>query len=805
MQKRCPNCFSELGVRAKKCSECSFVLSEVNNNGFLPVGTILNDRYYIGKIFKIEPVSVVYSAYDTKNNVKVLVREFTAESFLNGEFKPTIPCDRLIDRFLSYSKSLASVSLCKLFPRTIELFVSQNNAYAVYSFFEAESLKTLLENGAKISKPSIIKFAKKLCDELVILHNSHMIYGALSPDTIYITDSGEIFIFGVGSPFYEFVTDIDDRAKILSCEFSAPEVFLNNKHRGTYSDVYSLSAIIYYLLLKALPPISFLRKKGETIKVPNKVDASIEKSLSTALLNGLNWQIEARTKTLNVFYSELVSVKNKRRFSPMILFADVLGVFWYCYGKAKAVALKTFDIMKNKFLKFKNKVKQPKNKTIKKRLWIWMTVLVVLLISLLVFILFGNNEKNGILNPNKTNSQTADESWFYGSGNYNTDNSSKKSFLDIFGVESKTSSKQNSKDNDSSANNLSSNIESVSSNNSYQSSSKNESSSAPQNTKPVFSYSYNLKTMPVVNEMDFEFTGKKPLVIEYEAKSSGTYKILGYDDSSAGATLLVNIMDQGQNKLIKNAKISGENGTEVNINAGTFYVEIFVEKAPKDMGVISLSWAYAEGGVSACKLLPNIPSATRVNNGEAVFNFSLSRASLISVSPAEACTYETDCNFYIKNPSGEKVTDSIMIHGTEWISRKVLLPKGNYTLVVTDLKSLAVCDIKIENSYDDVLFSNKTTSELPTVLGYTAVNKGERVVKFNADEIDGLLIRADGEGTYYDCEQTAEIKIIDTNGNTVKTETCEGELDIDTSELVGECLLIITADGSCVVEVLENN
>ena len=133
MQKRCPNCFSELGVRAKKCSECSFVLSEVNNNGFLPVGTILNDRYYIGKIFKIEPVSVVYSAYDTKNNVKVLVREFTAESFLNGEFKPTIPCDRLIDRFLSYSKSLASVSLCKLFPRTIELFVSQNNAYALAS------------------------------------------------------------------------------------------------------------------------------------------------------------------------------------------------------------------------------------------------------------------------------------------------------------------------------------------------------------------------------------------------------------------------------------------------------------------------------------------------------------------------------------------------------------------------------------------------------------------------------------------------------------------------------------------------
>ncbi len=804
MQKRCPNCFNELGTRAKKCPKCSLVLSEANNNGFLPVGTILNDRYYIGKIFKIEPVSVVYLAYDAKNNVKVLIREFTAECFLNGEFKPTIPRERLIDRFLSYSKSIATLNLCKIFPRTIELFVWQNNAYAVYSFFDAESLKFLLENGTKISKPDIIKIAKKLCGELVILHNSHMIYGALSPDTIYITDSGEIFVFGVGSPFYEFVTDIDDRAKVLNPEFCAPEVFLNNKSRGTYSDVYSLSAIIYYLLLKNPLPISFLRCKGETIEVPNKVDSSIEKSLSTALLNGLNWQIEVRTKTLNAFYSELISVKNNRRLSPMILLADALGVFWYCYGKAKVGALKTFDIIKNKFLKFKNKVKQPKNKATKKRLWIWITVLAVLLIALLAFMLFGNSEQKGVLNPNKTNSHTADESWFYGSGNSNTDNSSKKSFLDIFGVESKTSSKQNSKDNYTSVN-MSSDAESVSSNSSNQSSSKNETSSTSQNTKPVFSYSYNLKTMPIVTEMDFEFTGKEPLVIEYEADSSGTYKILGYDDSSDGATLLVNIREKNQNELIKNAEISGENGTEINVNAGAFYVEIFTQKAPKDMKEISLSWAYVESGVSACKLLPDIPSVTNVNNGEAVFNFSLSKPSLINVTPAEACAYETDCNFYIKNSSGEKVTDSIMIHGTEWISRKVLLPKGDYTLIVTELRSMAVCNIKIENYYDNVLFSNEITSELPVLFGYTSVNKGERRIKFNADEIDGLVIKADGEGTYYDSEQTAEIKVVDSNGNTLKTKICEGEIDLDTSELIGECTLIITADGSCVVEVLENN
>lgn len=799
MQKRCPICFNELGTRAKKCSACGQILAEIHNDGFLSVGTLVNERYYIGKIFKKEPVSTVYLAYDIKTDSKVLLREFTGESFLNGEFKQTALRERLVDRFINYSKSLATVSLCKLFPRTVELFLWRDNAYTVYAFFEGETLKNLLDNGIKISKGNIVKIAKTLCDELVILHNAHMIYGAISPDTIYISGDGSIHLFGIGSPFYEFITYIDDRAKILNPKFCAPEVFLNNAKRGAYSDVYSLAAVVYYVLLNKQLPLSFLRSKGETIEVPHRINDNIEKTLSTALLNALNWQVSARTKTLTAFYKELVGVKVSRRLSPMILLADALGVFWYCYDKAKAFALKTFAVIKNKFKGIKTKVKTKDKKNLKKLLWLWIAIPVVLLVILLMLILFGGDNPKGVFKPNQNSSQKGEDGWFYGSGENEIENSSKKSFLDMFGVESKKQSKSSSVTEASSSETESSSSDTESTANT--SSQTTESVASKKEDEVSVDYSFSLKTMPVVSEMPFNSTGKKPIYIEYEALSDGIFKLLAYDDSSDGATLYVDIQDKNKKTLAKGIEISGENGADFEVEKGSIIVKVYTKQAPADMNEISLYWAFADNNNAACKLSLGVPSATRVKSGNANFTFSLDENSLISVTPLEACTYETDCDFYIKDASGEKVTDDIMIHGTEWISRKVFLPKGDYTVVVTGLRKVAACSIKAEKVYKDIILSSETVGELPVVFGYTSKNKGERKVKFNADGMDAIVVKPDGVNTYYDCEQAVEVKLLDGTGTAVITETCEGETNIDVSKLNGEYTLIVTADETCVVEV----
>lgn len=321
MHKRCANCFEILNSRAKKCSACGVLLSSAKNQDDISAGTVLSNRYYVGRVYKQEPASIVYFGFDEQTESKVFIRRLLAEKICFSDVsKSTFSSrDRILERFLNYGKSMATLSICRLMPRTVDVFIENDNAYIIYEFFEAECLQSLLDTNVNISPKSAVKIIGQLCDGLAVLHGAHTIYGAISPDTLYISKSGAVYLFGISSPFYDFVEDVDERAKLISPLFSAPELFLKELKCGTYSDVYSLAAVLYRILCGQEPPIGFLRSLKDDILVPHKANNSATKSVSVAILNALNWHIPARTKSLNLFLRELTAPKVTRRLSFWVI------------------------------------------------------------------------------------------------------------------------------------------------------------------------------------------------------------------------------------------------------------------------------------------------------------------------------------------------------------------------------------------------------------------------------------------------------------------------------------------------------
>lgn len=351
MQKRCANCFEILNSRAKKCSACGVLLSSVKNEEHLRVGTVLANRYYVGRTYKNEPATTVYLSFDEQINSKVFIREFSADKFISQTYteKTIPPRERLLERFSNYCKSMAKLSLCRLMPRTLDVFVENDNAYAVYEFFEGESLQSLLDANVNISTKSAVKITNQLCNGLAVLHGAHTIYGALSPETLYISSSGAVYLFGISSPFYDFIDDVDRLAELLSPSFAAPELFLKGLKCGTYSDVYSVAAVLYRILCGEEPPIGFLRSQGDTVLAPNKINASVDKSVSVAILNALNWHLSVRTQSLNAFMRELMAPRVARRLSFMVMFSCLLAKANALCNKIKAFCLnKTESLRVNK-------------------------------------------------------------------------------------------------------------------------------------------------------------------------------------------------------------------------------------------------------------------------------------------------------------------------------------------------------------------------------------------------------------------------------------------------------------------------
>lgn len=415
MQNRCPNCMEEIKPQ-EKCPHCGYLIASEQQNGALPVGTLLSDRYYIGRVVTADTVSVVYMGYDTGRNARVFVRESvgTAESKEENAGEPAAE-DPLTERFIQYGRSLASVSLCPLIPRTVDIFEEANRGYIVTEYFEGESLRELLKAGIHISAGHALRIAEQLCEGLRFLHKSHMIFGAISPQTLYILKDGGVRLFGLGSPFYENIDDLDERVERINPSYAAPELFEPGAQRGTFSDVYSVAAILYRILTDTIPPVSFLRSEGESLISPRRKNKRITRSVSSALFNALNWPVEQRTKTVDAFLKELSAARVGRRRSVKTVWADCLGLLNRVTDRISVVCAGIAQKLGRK--------KQPDGKqnlhpSRKKWLAVILPIIAVLLVGVTVFVVWSIVSRG----PGGSAVSSSD-GWYYGEGKGNTDSS----------------------------------------------------------------------------------------------------------------------------------------------------------------------------------------------------------------------------------------------------------------------------------------------------------------------------------------------------------------------------------------------
>ena len=434
MEKRCFNCMELLDQEV--CSNCGFK-NENEKDG----ETVLKERYQMGNIFSKSLDSTVYIAYDNALCKKVLVREFTGEGIL--ELAKNHSVEELSGRFLNYAKVTATISLCDILPRTVDTFTENGKAYWVTDYFDGKNLKELLNSGIKISYSNAIKIANQLLKGLKAIHNSGSVFGRISPETVYILKNGEVRLFGMGCGFYGFTDDLDLRVEFINPSYSAPELFEQNANVGVYSDVYSVAAILYRIITGKIPAIGFLRKGGDNLIHPGKVDKSIPKNIENALLNALNWQTEKRTQTPEAFLTELSSKKVKRKLSGGIIWAEILGFFQGIYDKSAS--------KKNKPSKTEEPEEESDEKAKIPLLWLWITIPVVILIGLIVVLIVLFPPTSTSNEETSSASTESEDIWYYGSGN-ETPNNNPSYFYGGNSSKKPVSSEQNRPQNNTSIN-----------------------------------------------------------------------------------------------------------------------------------------------------------------------------------------------------------------------------------------------------------------------------------------------------------------------------------------------------------------
>ena len=314
----CYNCFQEREATEGPCPYCGFDLAE-NEKKFpvaLRAGTVLNDRYIVGRVLGQGGFGITYLALDTQLNAKVAIKEFMPNDIATRiGTTVSVAMDTKseefaygAERFQEEARTLAKFIGNPNIAAVTSYFDENDTSYFVMDYIEGISFKTYIANhGGKISVEETLNVMIPVLRALTAVHAEGFIHRDVTPDNIYITKDGMVKLLDFGSARYS----IGDKSKsldvILKVGYAPKEQYIRRSRQGPFTDVYSCAACFYAAITGFLPPESLERLDHDELVPISQCGIDIPEYLDKAILKGLAVQPEDRFQNAQEFLDAIES------------------------------------------------------------------------------------------------------------------------------------------------------------------------------------------------------------------------------------------------------------------------------------------------------------------------------------------------------------------------------------------------------------------------------------------------------------------------------------------------------------------
>ena len=333
MKYRCYGCMNEYQTDSWICPHCGYEQRTLPENALhMRPGSLLSNRYLIGKVLGFGGFGVTYLAWDHVLQQRVAIKEYLPSEFATraaGKTEVTIFSGNKAQQFadgkrifVEEAKRLAKFQNEQGIVRIYDSFENNNTAYIIMEFLDGETLEDYLKRVGKVPVEQAIEMLSPVIKSLSVLHEAGATYGAVSPDTIMISPDGGAKLLESGNPVRKETSPNASSSVLVYHGYVAPEQY-SEGHTGSYTDVYALGATVYRMITGITPPDALERgtqqnkKKGSILLRPSKF-CSITKSQEKALLNAMAVTVEERTQSISEFL-ELLQMKEPVKWVTEIL------------------------------------------------------------------------------------------------------------------------------------------------------------------------------------------------------------------------------------------------------------------------------------------------------------------------------------------------------------------------------------------------------------------------------------------------------------------------------------------------------
>ena len=279
-------------------------------NKALPKETILNSRYRIEQQLGEGGFAVTYLAEDLELGRNVVLKEYfpytLSERDEEGNVSP-VPGEKTTyfyqgkERFLKEAKIQASLFEIPGVVKVLGYFEAGNTVYEVMEWIKGTTLRKYLgDNGEIPDFPEAYEMLKPVFEAVSMIHEKGYLHRDISPDNIMVQEDGKVKLldFGTARSYLANLDQVKTMTVFVKDGFTPLEQYDPHGKQGPWTDIYSLSAVLYFLMTGYTPDSARQRQLQDTLFSPSEFGCSIDPDTEAKLMKkglAVDWEERYRS------------------------------------------------------------------------------------------------------------------------------------------------------------------------------------------------------------------------------------------------------------------------------------------------------------------------------------------------------------------------------------------------------------------------------------------------------------------------------------------------------------------------------
>ena len=253
------------------CEYCGHDERQQNYAHQLPVGTVLNGQYLVGRVLGQGGFGITYMGWDLNLAIPIAIKEYYPSGTVSRECSHSLRVTGIIaereaqfrrnrERFIQEARTLARLRSVPGIVGIHNFFQENDTAYIVMEYLDGTTLRKYTELcGGRVVAYRALELMQPVMLALQQVHAVDLVHRDISPDNIMLMLDGSLKLLDFGASREVVDADVDKNLArsteaILKHGFAPMEQYQKRGTLGPWTDVYALCATIYYLLTGSVPP-----------------------------------------------------------------------------------------------------------------------------------------------------------------------------------------------------------------------------------------------------------------------------------------------------------------------------------------------------------------------------------------------------------------------------------------------------------------------------------------------------------------------------------------------------------------------